>query len=235
MSLTGNIDLRADPAQGYFADYEQFPNTSATYSHRFCGPYNVEGASCPNCRKPLLRFFGLDTRDSRLSLQSNQTSTLSLLFCWTCNVAQETFFYRASGDAIEVLQYGQGGVQVDFPYEDYPLFFPSAAIALNAITPDEQGTLNRLNRRFETGEPISQILGQRRDLWCVRHQIGGLPFLTQELMMLECPLCNVEMSFLASVANNCLDTRGLAGDDGVQVLYHYCRKCCVIGVYQMVD
>ncbi len=124
---------------------------------------------------------------------------------------------------------------MDFPYEDYPLFFPSAAIALNAITPDEQGTLNRLNRRFETGEPISQILGQRRDLWCVRHQIGGLPFLTQELMMLECPLCNVEMSFLASVANNCLDTRGLAGDDGVQVLYHYCRKCCVIGVYQMVD
>ncbi len=235
MSLAENIDLLADPAQGYFADYKQSAKTSVTFSHQFCGPYDVKGAFCPNCRKPLLRFFGLDTRDSRLSLQDNLASTLSLMFCWTCNVAQETFFYRDFGRAIEILQCGQGGVQVDFPYEGYPLFFPGAAVDLNAITPDEQAILNRLNRRFETGEPTSQILGQCRDLWSVRHQIGGVPYLTQELVMLECPLCNVEMPFLASVANNCLDTRGLAGDDGVQVLYHYCRKCCVVGVYQMVD
>lgn len=223
MSLAENIDLLAAPAQGYFAVYKQSPNTSETFSHQFCGPYDVEGASCPNCRKPLLRFFGLDTWDSRLSLQDNPASTLSLLFCWTCNVAQETFFYRVFCNAVEILQYGQGGVQVDFPYEDYPPFFPSAPIVLSAITTDEQAILNRLNRRFETSEPISQILGQRRDLWCVRHQIGGAPFLTQELLLLECPLCNVEMPFLASVANDCLDARGLAGDDGVQVLYHYCR------------
>jgi hypothetical protein len=235
MSFAENIDLAADPTQGYFVDYNQSPNTSSTFSHQFCGPYDAEGASCPNCRKPLLRFFGLDTRDSRLSLRSDQPLTLSLLFCWTCNVAQETFFYRDFNGTVEILQYGQGGVQTDFPYEDYPLFFPHGSMALEAITADEQAILNRMNRRFETGEPISQILGQRRDLWCVRHQIGGAPFLTQELAVLECPLYGVEMPFLASVANDCLDTRGLAGDDGVQVLYHYCRKCCVVGVYQMVD
>lgn len=235
MRLADNVDLLADPMQGYFVDYKQSAKTSAKFSHQFCGPCDIKGASCPNCRKPLLRFFGLNTRDSRLSLQNSPASTLSLLFCWTCNVAQETFFYRDFGDAIDIIRCGQGGVQADFPYEDYPLVFPGAAVHLRPIASDEQIILNRLNRRFETGEPTSQILGERHDLWSVRHQIGGIPFLTQELVILECPLCNLEMPFLASVANDCLDTRGLAGDDGVQVLYHYCRKCCVIGVYQMVD
>ena len=43
------------------------------------------------------------------------------------------------------------------------------------------------------------------------------------------------MPLLVSVANDCLDLRGLTGDDGVQVLFHYCRQCCVVGVYQECD
>lgn len=164
------------------------------------------------------------------------TAALSLLFCWTCNVAQEPFFYRVFGNGeIEILQYGQGGVETDFPYEGYPLFFPGSEAILRSVTAEEQAILNRLNNRFEMEETTSAILEQRRDLWNVRHQIGGEPFLIQGLTILNCPDYGGEMPFFASVANDCLDAKGLAGYDGVQVLYHYCRPCCVVGVYQMTD
>lgn len=161
---------------------------------------------------------------------------LPLLFCWTCNVAQGRFFYRVSGGgAVELLEYSRDGVETDFPYHDYPVFFPGAVAALVAVTPDEQAILQRLNQRFETGESSKAILGQRRDLWAVHHQVGGEPYLTQYLLDLECPACRAGMPLLVSVAHDCLDERGTVGDESVQVLYHLCRHCSVVGVYQATD
>lgn len=234
MEMAEDADFPADPLQGYFVDYRHSAGTPTAFEHYFCGPHDVGGAWCPNCQRPLLRFLALDRRDNRLNLQDNPSPTLSLLFCWTCNIAQEPFFYRALGNGIELLQYGQGGVVTDFPYDNYPLFFTGARAALQAISVEEQVFLKRLNNRFEE-EARTGLYGQHRELWGVRHQVGGEPFLTQGLTMLECADCGAEMPFLASVANDCLDIRGLAGNDGVQVLYHLCRQCCVVGVYQMID
>lgn len=235
MDTAERANFPADPAQGYFLTSRASPGFSMALNHRFCGPHDVGGAWCPNCKKPLLRFFALDTRDNRINVQETRVPTLSLFFCWTCNVAQETFFYRDLGDAIEIIQCGQGGVEAGFPYEDYPTFFPGSAAVLEMITAEEQAVVSRLNSRFETNEPASKILGQRHHLWNVRHQVGGEPFLTQGLAVLVCPDCGTDMPFLASVANDCLDPRGLVGDDTVQVLYYFCRKCRVVGVYQMAD
>lgn len=236
MKIVEEADFPAVPSQGYFVDYRHSADTPEAFEHFFCGPHEVCGAECPNCHKPLLHFLALDTQDTRLNLQNSLFQTLSLLYCWTCNIAQEPFFYHVLNDgSVELTQYGQGGVETDFPYENYPVFFPGARVMLQAISPKEQAILTRLNRRFETNEAASRIYGQRRDLWSVRHQIGGEPFLIQYLLDLECPHCRAKMPFLASIANDCLDERGMAGDDGVQVLYHYCRSCCMVGAYQTVD
>ncbi|MGI4788572.1 MAG: hypothetical protein ACRYFS_06950 [Janthinobacterium lividum] len=216
-------------------NYTQSENARNAFAHQFCGSHNISGADCPNCRKPLLRFFGLDTRDSRLLLQEPLFSTLPLLFCWTCNISQEMLFYRVRDNAVELLQFGLSGVQTDFPYEDYPLFFPGAALVLDAVTLEDQSLLTRLNNRFDAGENATEILGEHRDLWNVRHQVGGEPFLTQDMAEINCLDCAEEMPFLASVANDCLDIRGLTGDEGVQVLYHYCRKCYVVAAYQRIE
>jgi len=234
MEIAESEDFPADPVQGYFVDYAH-TKAREEFDHFFCGPQDVKGAWCPNCQKPLLRFLALDTQDNRLALQNTPSRLLSLLFCWTCSVAQEVFFYRALEDGVELLDYGQGGVDTDFPYEKYPIFFPGAAAALNAISAEEQTLITRLNCRFESGEKASAIYGKRRDLWSVRHQIGGEPFLIQGLLALVCPDCGTEMPLLASIANDCLDERGLTGNDGLQLLFHYCRKCCVVGVYQECD
>ncbi|MDQ2801010.1 MAG: hypothetical protein M3Y13_15360 [Armatimonadota bacterium] len=75
-------DFPADPAQGYFVDYARAADASPDFDHVFCGPHEVDGAWCPNCRKPLLRFLALDTRDNRLRLPNSLGPMLSLLFCW---------------------------------------------------------------------------------------------------------------------------------------------------------
>lgn len=234
MEIDTSEDFPANPVQGYFVDYTHAKATEE-FDHFFCGPHNVGGAWCPNCQKPLLRFLALDTRDKRLALQNTPSRILSLLFCWTCNIAQAVFFYHALRDSVELLDYGQGGMEADFPYEKYPIFFPGAGAALTEISGEEQTLITRLNCRFDSGEKASAICGERRDLWSVRHQVGGEPFLIQGLLALICPDCATVMPLLASIANDCLDERSLAGDDGVQVLFHYCRKCCVVGVYQECD
>jgi hypothetical protein len=209
-NVSSYIDGFTKSVQGYILDYQPSDDVSGT-GHYFCGPHAVIGASCPNCHKPLLRFLALNTEDRRLNLQDSLAAILSLFFCWTCNVAQKPFFYRILADRIDLLGYGQGGVVKDFPYDDYPVFFPGATVTLHEIlTNKEKGLI-------------------------LRHQIGGEPLLIQPLAVLECPLCGVEMPFLASIADDCLDIRGIAGDDGVQVIYEYCRRCHVVGAYQRCD
>jgi len=238
IGILEHLDCPADPSQGYFVDYQATAEAASDFGHYFCGPQEVGGALCPNCRKPLLRFLALDTCDSRLNLQGSPSETLSLLFCWTCNIAQERFLYRILADGVEFLRYGRGGVEADFPYEGYPIFFPGARATLRQMTAEEQHLIVLQQSNLETEADAlarSEFARQRPDLSDVRHQVGGEPFLLQPFAAGECPDCGGEMPFLASIGNDCLDVRGLAGEDGVQVLFQYCRRCHIVGVYQETD
>ena len=233
-----HLGCPADPSQGYFVDYQVAPEGGTDFGHYFCGPQKVGGALCPNCHKPLLRFLALDTHDSRLKLQGCPSETLSLFFCWTCNIAQELFLYCILADGIELLRYGRGGVETDFPYEGYPIFFPGARATLRQMTAEEQHLIVLQQSNLETEADAlarAEFMRQRPDLSEVRHQVGGEPFLMQPFVAGECPDCGGEMPFLASIGDDCLDVRGLVGEDGVQVIFQYCRRCYIVGVYQETD
>jgi hypothetical protein len=215
---------------GYLVEY----GADVDGPHMFCGPQRLAGGECPNCRKPLLRFLDLDTTDPALQPLGTISLRLPLLFCWTCAIAQEELFYRLTDGGVELVRYGEGGVQTDFPYEDYPVHFPGCPARLEPLTEDEQEVIRRINR----GQIAEWDVEESHPRVCrPRHQVGGEPLLVQRDPEAEvlCPECGGPMPFLAAVADDCLDPRGFTGNSYVQVLFRYCIRCRVVGAYQECD
>lgn len=230
-----NPTFSSIPAQGYFVDYSPKASNNPGYDHVFCGTHQIEGANCPNCKKPLLRLLSLDLSDPCLHLTPAPFTELPLFFCWTCNLAQSPFYYRInSGGAIKLLRYKKGGAADDFPYENYPVHFPERPAKLVEIAVESQQILKGLNRNTLDEWEIKQV---RPELCVPRHQVGGEPYLVQRNIdtEVECAICSQGMPFLASIADQAPEQMSFTGNDYVQVLAHYCKRCRVMGLYQQCD
>lgn len=221
--------------EGYWIKYNSTVKRHGTFEHIFCGAHSVSGALCPNCHKPLLRFFSLVIADPNLQLDDDWGTHLHLFFCWTCNVSQQAFFYaQESETTIAILECGLGGMEQDFPYENYPTAFPAANAWLVKIEQTEQALLQDLNREttgiWQVPETMSYIARPN-------HQYAGEPFLVQRNIDVSqvCPQCCHEMTLLISVADDNLDVRGFTGNSFVQVLFFVCESCRVVGAIQQCD
>ncbi|MCB9886841.1 MAG: hypothetical protein H6838_15215 [Planctomycetes bacterium] len=178
--------------------------------HLFCGAHKIAGAGCPNCDRPLMRMMSLDASDERLGLAALRLSRVPLLFCWQCNIAQDVTQYRLRSDGgIELLRFKRGTQGPDFPYSDYPVFFPEARFELRAVPQAPAGS--------------------------ARHQVGGRPFVLQGLRDIRCKVCRRKMRFLASIADNATGKRTFAGNSGVQTLFHLCLEDGVVASYHECD
>lgn len=228
--LVDGMKVRSLPEQGYFVDYSG--KKPGKYNHVFCGPHDVKGTDCPNCKKPLLRFLSLDARDKRLEMADMGLKTVDLLYCWTCDVSGwPPFWYQMKKDgSIKILKYNKSNREKDFPYKKYPDYFPKRPARLVKVTARQQKILRKINSGdFNTA-------CKHPDLDEPRHQVGGEPYLVQKwLDAYKCIKCNRRMSLIASIADNCVDPRGFAGNEFVQVLYHLCRKCRIIQAHHEVD
>lgn len=218
----------AQPDQPYLLEFVE-KYSDGPCDHVFCGLPRVSDAWCPNCDKPMLCFLSLDTRDARLELGPVPFSTLSLVFCWTCNVAQDDFFYRVRDDGgIALLSYRQGGVQSDFPYANYPESFPPRKVSLRIPSRAERLAMEVINSNSIVGK-------EWRSLDRPRHQVGGIPYSFHNERDMACPRCDRQMPFLASIGDRSGTDRGFVECDFVQVLFHYCRGCRTVGVFQETD
>jgi len=212
-----------------------------SFQHVMGGQHSISGADCPNCEKPLLRFLSLDTTDERLGLRGLDAPHLPLLYCWPCGISEEEFFYRVKKDgSVELVASGYGPPSDRYPYEGYPDHFPMRRVELRAIPDGDQELVRAINR-----SSYSPFSAAHEHLRSARHQIGGEAFLWQPLREdLTCPDCSLEMLFLATICDNAVgpDVRkgyreevSFTKNLGVQVVYHYCRDCSVVGAYQMCD
>lgn len=217
--------------QGYVL--HQDPHPPGGIGHTFCGPCTVPGAVCPNCSAPLLQFANFDLGDARLRLSALPARRLPLLFCWRCPLAQAPFAYRLlENGSVELVTYGRGQPESDFPFPDYPEAFPSVTCDLLPLTKAQQSMIAELN----AGEFIDPAVADGLLLDVLRHQIGGEPYLVQPgAGALNCPKCKAELPLLAVIGDDTIDGRGFTGNDYVQVLYFLCSKCAILAAYQSCD
>lgn len=231
-----NDEVNAIIREGYFINYKYSAEPELPqFKHYFCGSHSIKGATCLNCQKPLLRFAIIDTQDARLKLEDIEVNELPLLFCWTCNIAQGDFFYQClSLNEIKILKYKPGKESDDFPYENYPVFFPGRQAYLVKMSELEQDIITKLNGGKLDSWAAEQLLP---NVSCEpSHQIGGEPYLVQGMVVkLTCPVCCNIMDFFAAIGDDAPDDKSFTGNPYVQVIYHFCRECCVFGVYQQCD
>jgi hypothetical protein len=225
--------IRPLSTNGSFVEFAPRHIVNSTFSHTFCGEHDIEGAYCPNCKKPLLRLLSLDTSDPLVGWPGAE-GILPLLFCWTCNIAQQPFCYTwFQSGAVRLDRFGSGGASLGFPYAQYPICFPMVEARLVPIERQQQDLIRGIN----SGEvDLTDAYETSLDIAKPRHQVGGEPYMVTAWENRHptpiCCHCEADMQFLASMADYCLDPRGFTGDEFVQLLYFVCTECRAIEAAQ---
>lgn len=205
----------------------------ARSAHSLCGAQQIAGAISPNSGRPLLLVASLDTADPRIGISSSKVKTLHLLYSWTCGISDGDFTYRESSEGVEILAYATGPAHDDFPYENYPAFFPRIAVELEALTTEEQAVIKQMNRGMDGEVPLRRVAPQ---LVAPRSQVGGEPRLLQwPLPPYTCPVCRGPMPLLASIGNENGSAIGFTDNEFVQTLFFLCNACTVVTAYNMCD
>jgi len=202
------------------------------YHHYFNGPHSIPGAHCPNCDRPLLCFLTLDTRDPRLCMMDMPFSALPLLYCWTCTISFEEFYYRlnADGGGVTLLKYGNGiDANRNFAPDEVPLYFPLSPVELIKMTDEQVAFMDRLRNGetvFAAGDWVDTPT----------HQLGGLPHLCQgwDDPMFICPMCGKEMPFLAAITDQVFPA-DIFESALIDIVYSYCADCHVVGAIHQCD
>lgn len=205
----------------------------ARSAHSLCGTQQLAGASSPNSGLPLLLVASLDATDPRLGISNSTVNKLHLLYSWTCGISDGDFTYRESSEGVEILAYARGPAHDDFPYENYPAFFPRIAVELEALTAEEQDIIKQMNRRVDSEVPLH---GEFPQLFAPRSQLGGEPRLMQwPPTPSTCPACGASMPLLASIGNENGSAIGFTDNQFVQTLFFLCDTCTVVTAYNMCD
>ena len=225
------------PEQGYWLSFA--PHVDAV-QHDFCGQPNIQGASCPNCSKPLLRVLSLSAKDAALDFDCAKTPFIHLLYCWTCSIPYGSFSYRMNEDgSVKLLQIPERMPDTEFglagPYEGYTGEFALCHVSLIPQSDSEGKKLKERwssNAEDETDHPAFEP----------RHQVGGYPFIYNPFK-LNCPECSREMKLLASICNDATGnnpwqsepSKSFVDNGGVQMFFQFCTNCSVISAAHSCD
>jgi len=197
--------------------------------HQFGGIADASNVDCPNCCRPLLVLLVLDATDPRLEIDSTTLVKLPILLCWTCNIAQDVFSYTVDKNGkIDIVVYAEGGCVDDFPYENYPQYFPERCFYLDYLPPSERMLIAAVNKDQQLWSSLPASLQYPK------HQIGGEPLMIDGGGV-TCPLCGEPMPLLGVLGDASGTTVGFTGNPFVQTVFHLCRSCSCVSVFQRCD
>jgi hypothetical protein len=168
-----------------------------------------------------------------LGIHDCSLDTVHLMYSWTCAISDGDFVYQESAAGIDILQYTQGPSHLEFPYVNYPGFFPRRAVVLEPLSVDDQTLIQKVNRR--EGDPI-ELEAKYPRLAAPASQVGGEPRLMQwPVPVFDCPKCGAGMPLLAVAGHDNGSPLGMTGNQFVQVLFYFCSACAVVAAVNITD
>jgi hypothetical protein len=237
--MVTNLDQPAgNPEWGYSLN---FTPSQDEVPHDFCGENNIAGAFCPNCDRPLTRLLSLRANDPVLNLDPGRLAVVHLVYCWTCSIPFGEFCYRMEREgSIKILKLPPRQPKAEHglegPYDGYSGVFPHRQISLEFVSAEAQLTLRQW---WQSTDGDTERLG---DLAEPRHQVGGYPFIYNPCRT-KCPECDQDMPLFAAVCNDASgndpwktkSNETFVDNGGVQMIFHFCRKCSIVSAYSSCD
>ena len=194
------------------------------------GTCGLAGAVSPNTGIPLIQHAKL-TLGGKINLDDNwPLPEINFLYSWTCNIFEADFTYQYKDGSIKILEYGHGGgPDDDFPYQNYPVFFPPIEFDLKQVTDYEQSVIDKLNSPgcgvdYKFKDEITKKLSTPA------HHFGGSPFLVDaDNSSKICVSCGNNMPLVATIGNQSFSNEnGFFGNDYAQIVYFACKICLTV-------
>lgn len=234
---------------------EVSPNKSASYSHCFGGQAKHKGVIPPGGLRPFQLLFNFNLRDPHILIEIPEASSLPLYypFQYDANIC----YRMVSDDKIELVDHEFAPLRPDeqqfspmkgyvwnddFPFADYPLFFPKCGVELSS--PQPLGLDTELWDEFEDCvvniqgrlvERYEDDLDEDDDLaeWAIDEMINAHQgFLPQDIPSNDCPSCDCKMQCFFVLhcwrAINEVDLWGQAGRSHIYIHYEICPNCKII-------
>lgn len=219
---------------GYLLTYTASKDWSLFHGHRIGGDAGPRAIPCPNCDLPMLRMFLLSGSDPFVarSLGLRDGVDFDVQFCWRCEASQDWLQYRLRpGERPEIASVRIGGLIKDFPYPDYPAFFPEGVVQ---PVPLPDGAVDAEGRWLDHPHDDDAPSGFSVEDG-PRHQFLGRMFRWDEEQDAICVGCGEPMRLVMTVADHNLHPLGMAGYIGAMLAVHWCAACQMIGIRQQVD
>jgi hypothetical protein len=216
--------LKILPGNGFFLS-----NIASSGPVTIGGACELGGALSPNSGLPLTQHAAVRMSVSGFGVPDFDVPMLHFLYSWKCNISMGDFTYRYLGSRIEILDFVEVADDYEgFPYEKYPVVFPSVSFELGPISYSDKLIIAILND--PDGDDEFKFESERAsELSIPAHQFGGMPFLLNSNINKYCYVCGQEMLLTASIGNNCFSSsNGFFGNDFVQLVFFTCAPCKVV-------
>ncbi|GEM_PF-846789 len=200
---------------------------AGNYNHYF-GDSTWGIPECRLCHEPVHQILTLDLNDERLSsLRVRNLTEIPLISCLNCSTSWDTQLYKLNIENKSIEMIFQNDKQNYISDEEYKIPSPmhKTSMVLTSLQkrdiPSDDRSYYKAFEPFGT-EYIARVL--------------GVPLYAVNPLDRECPLCNKEMSYVATIGSADYDnsTKLLDSNDffiGEMFLYFlFCKDCLCVKV-----
>jgi hypothetical protein len=187
---------------------------------------------CTNCSIPLVPLLCLDATDERLELWRCPVPQLHLMYCWGCGVSGVPLLMRMSTEGTFSVVPGRvprgHRPRSALAHVESPL-----AAQLMRVGEREAAVLRNVSLLHERGPVLRR---EHPDLFRIRHQIGGTPYmLPEEAQRVHCPVCETAMPFLASLCDELEDTGEFKENSLTGLHFYRCWEWHTLAAIEVQD
>lgn len=193
------------------------------YNHHF-GGQECDLPVCKLCGEQMHQIFNFDLKDERFTeLRVDNLTTFPLISCLNCSMVWNPQYFKISNEGKTIRVLSQENTEDWIEDEEYklPIPLPRTNVKLIDMKDDDRPTDE------ESYETAFDLFGT--EYLC---RFLGPPLYDETPDDLECPNCNKEMKYIATITQD-LEARELISvvdfQFGEMNLYYYlCKDCLII-------
>ena len=193
------------------------------YNHYF-GGQDCDLPVCPLCGEKMHQIFCYDLKDERLSeIQAEGLNVLPLVSCLNCSMVWEPQYFqlRNGGKSIQIINQENTEDWVQDEEDRLPVPLPKTNVKLIEMKVEDIPT------NEDNYDTAFDLFGS--EYLC---RFLGAPLYDEVPEDLDCPICNQEMKYIATITQDLGEQELISVVDfqlgEMNIFYHFCKDCLVV-------